>query len=163
MKIFILFLFFFLRNILVYGQYGKDRFEVDTIQLFSADKLTYEFNLFGPSQGLFFDQYTYSQLPSIKLKIINNSQDTIIKEYREKDAHLMWIRVGGSCGRCDTLAPNDYFVLKSGWAAWGYRPIGPFTTPINIKTKRKDSYATCVIRTWGEIYPEGYFLNKEEH
>ncbi|MFM1998504.1 MAG: hypothetical protein RL204_451 [Bacteroidota bacterium] len=143
-----------------YGQYERDHYKVDSLQIFSGDKLTYEFNLQGPSQGLFFNQYVYSQLPGIELKIYNNTGDTITTSYREKDAHLMWIRVGGSCGRCDTMAPNDYFILKSGWASWGYHPVGGFRTSIEIQTQIGDSISNCVIRTWGELYPEGYSFDK---
>ena len=72
----------------------------------------------------------------------------------------MWIRVGGSCGRCDRMAPNDYFILKSGWASWGYHPVGGFRTSIEIQTQIGDSISNCVIRTWGELYPEGYSFDK---
>jgi hypothetical protein len=160
MKIFIQILFFISIAFLSYGQYDKDRYKVDSLQIFLEDKLTYEFNLHGPSQGLFFDRYVYSQLPYIQLKINNNSKDTITKRFREKDAHLMWIRVGGSCGRCDTMAPNDYFILQSGWAGWGYRPVGSFHTSIQIQTQIGDSVANSTIHTWGEVYPEGYSFDK---
>lgn len=160
MKIFIQILFFISIAFLSYGQYEKDRYKVDSLQIFSGDKLTYEFNLHGPTQGLFFDRYVYSQLPYIQLKINNNTEDTITKRYREKDAHLMWIRVGGNCGRCDTMAPNDYFILQSGWAGWGYRPVGSFHTSIQIQTQIGDSIANSTIHTWGQIYPEGYSFDK---
>jgi hypothetical protein len=73
----------------------------------------------------------------------------------------MWIRAGGNCGRCETMAPNDYFILQSGWAGWGNRPFGPFHTSIQIQTQIGDSVANSTIHTWGEIYPEKYNFNDD--
>lgn len=162
MKILVQIVFLFSIALSGHGQYERDHYKVDSLQIFSGDKLTYEFNLQGPSQGLFFNRYVYSQLPGIELKIYNNTRDTISASYREKDAHLMWIRVGGSRGKCDTMAPNDYFILKSGWASWGYHPVGGFRTSIEIQTQIGDSISNCVIRTWGELYPEDYTFNKDK-
>lgn len=158
MKFFVQILFFISITFLSYGQYEKGRYKVDSLQIFSGDKLTYEFNLHGSSQGLFFDRYVYSQLPYIQLKIYNNTEDTITTRYREKDAHLMWIRAGAK-GSCETMAPNDYFILRSGWAGWGNRPVGPFRNLIQIQTQNGDSVANSTIYTWGEIYPEKYNFN----
>lgn len=137
-----------------YSQYSRDRYLVDSLQQFSPDKLTYEFNIDGPTQGLYFDKYLYKKLPNISLKIYNNTNDTLIKVYRERDAHLMWIRTSENCGRCDTLLPNDYFVVRSGWASW-QNPRGIFSTTLNISYRTITSNKTkeCIIRTWGEIYP----------
>lgn len=137
MKMKLCLVFFILVSASSFGQWSN-RYEIDTVQLFTGDNLIYEFNLFGPTQGLFFDSCTYQKLPRIQLKIVNNSEDTVIQHYRSKDAHLMWFRMGGSCNNCDTLAPYEHIILQSGWAAWGNRPIGPFTTTIEIITLTKE-------------------------
>jgi hypothetical protein len=143
------------------GQYGIDRYDVDSLQLFNPEQNVYEFDLVPGTQGLFFDQYLYEEYPMnwITMKIYNRTNETILKHYRERDKHLMWLRMGGNCaGHCDTLRAGEYFILKGAWGNWGNKPMGPFSTPINISFEQGDSTYNCIIQTWGEVYPSGHFM-----
>lgn len=142
-----------------HGQYEIDRYDIDSLQLFSENQLTYEFNIESPNQGLFFNKNIYSEFPYIKLKILNNTNDTIIKKYKENDDHLTWIRQGGSCGRCDTMLPNDYFILRSGWLVTRSTVVS-VDSRITIQYKIGDNWLNCIIQTWGELYPDGYVLDE---
>lgn len=148
------------------GQYGTGRYDVDSLQLFNPEQKVYEFDLVPGTQGLFFDQYVYEEYPMnwITMKLYNRTNEIIVQHYRERDKHLMWLRMGGSCsGRCDTLRPGEYFILKGGWGNWGSKPQGPFSTPINIPYEQGDSTYNCLIQTWGEVYPVGHPMIRRQH
>lgn len=159
MKINIQILFFISFSFFSYGQYGKDRYDVDSLQLFTEGQFTYEFNINSPIQGLYFDSVVYENLPMITIKIVNNTDDTIIKRYKEKDRHLMWIRSGGSCGRCDTMLPNAYFELRSAWLSYQY---GSISSVIDIQYQQNGIWKNCRINTWGSLFPEGYTFEKND-
>ncbi len=154
----ILFVLYVVATFNAIGQYSVHRYEVDSLQYFHPDQEVYEFDLVPGTQGLYFDQYVYEKYPiGITLKVYNRTNELIVQHYRERDKHLMWIRMGGSCcNRCDTIYPGEYFILRAGWASFGYEPTGPFSTPIEIPFEQGDSSYLCNIHTWGEVYPVGH-------
>jgi hypothetical protein len=129
--------------------------KADSIQLFSLDKEEYNFSFTNVSQGLCFTNVIYETSPKIIVKIINKTQDTIINLYRERDAHILWLRKNG---RFDTIYPGQAMILK------GLAPGGKFigsmnTSPIYLKYQIKDSIYNNTIYVCGNIYPTGHNPN----
>lgn len=135
------------------AQTGMERYKTDTLHVFSAGQLTYEFHFAGPSEGLYFDRFIYSgHPPRITLKIINNTADTIINRYKERDSRLSWIREGG---RSDTLRPGECMTLWSGWNGHP-QPAGMINSPVNLNYSIRGDQKSQIINIWGELYPDDY-------
>lgn len=123
--------------------------KADSIQLFTLDKEEYNFSFTNMSQGLCFNNVIYESSPKIVVKIFNETQDTLINHYRERDAHIHWLRKNG---RFDTIYPGQAMILQ------GITPGGKFigsmnTSPIYLRYQIKDSVYNNKIYVCGNIYP----------
>jgi hypothetical protein len=124
---------------------GKDLYRLDSIQEYSPEIKRYVFNIDGPSQGLYFGTFNVDSLPRIEIEIINNTKDTLMFPYRERDCSVLWMRKE----RYDTIAPGQSMIL---WSAW-LRKIGTCNCPIQIKSNVNGESVSYVIQTWGRILP----------
>lgn len=131
-----------------YAQNGIDRFEVDSLQLYSKDIVTYDFYLDKPFQGLYFDNIVYLDRPNIIVRIINNTTDTIVNRYKERDSRIYWLRQNGSF---ESLAPGEKMVLRGAWV--DAQPMGSFNSPIRLSYLIEDSLHQNRINVWGSVYP----------
>lgn len=126
--------------------------KADSIQLFSLDKEEYHFSFTNMSQGLCFNNIIYETKPRIFAIIFNDTKDTIVNLFRERDAHIHWMRDGG---RFDTIYPGQAMKLKG--LATGGKFIGSMNSSyINLKFKIKDSIYTNIISVCGSIYPSDF-------
>ncbi len=127
--------------------------QADSVQLFSFDQKDYHFSFTQLSQGLCFDDIMYETLPEFQVRIFNNTLDTIVNDYRERDAHIYWLRAGG---RFDTLYPGQAMTLR------GLSPGGQFIGSMNgstiyLKFRINDRVFTNKIRICGSMYPMDFF------
>lgn len=123
--------------------------KTDSIQMFTLNKKDYDFSFTNISQGLCFDNIMYENPPKFNVRIFNDTQDTIVNFYRERDAHIYWLRDGG---KFDSIYPGQAMTLK------GLAPGGKFIGSVNsstiyLKFQLKDSIYNNKIRVCGTIYP----------
>lgn len=133
-----------------YSQNGIDRFEVDSLQLYSNDVVTYDFYLDKPLQGLYFDSIFYLDRPNIIVRIINNTTDTVINRYKERDSRILWLRQNGRYN--EPLAPGEQLILRGHWS--DIQPKGPLNSPINLSYVLGDSLHHNRINVWGSVFPQ---------
>lgn len=144
----LLFLFFF-TTLLTFAQSRKTRYEVDSLQFYSSEKSVYEFSMHSKLQGFFWDSIFYDSKPSIEVKIVNDSKDTLINYYQCHDSRIYWMEKRGKYG--DTLLPGQSISVKSMWP--DHEPRGTFFSGIRLKYKIGDSIYTNTIKVWGSVYP----------
>lgn len=124
---------------------GKDFYKLQSVQEYSPEIKRYIFNLKGPSQGLFLGTLNVDSLPRIEIEIINNTGDTLIHPYRERDCSVLWMRKE----RYDKVAPGESMIF---WSAW-LRKIGPCNCPIQINGSVDGEKERYLLKTWGTILP----------
>jgi hypothetical protein len=133
-----------------YAQYGIDRYEVDSLQFYSKDIVTYDFYLDKPLQGFYFDSIYYLERPNIIVRIINNTSDTVLIRYRERSSRIHWYRQNGRYN--DPMAPGEQLILLGKWP--DIQPIGSFNSPINLSYVLGDSLYHNRINVWGSVFPQ---------
>lgn len=133
-----------------YAQYGIDRYEVDSLQFYSKDIVTYDFYLDKPLQGFYFDSIYYLDRPNIIVRIINNTSDTVLNRYKERSSRIHWLRKNARYN--DPLAPGEQLILLGKWP--DIQPKGPFNSPINLSYVLGDSLYHNRINVWGSVFPQ---------
>jgi hypothetical protein len=124
---------------------GKDFYKLQFVQEYSPEIKRYVFNLNKPSQGLYLGTLKVDSLPRIEIEIINNTGDTLIHPYRERDCSVLWMRKE----RYDKVAPGESMIF---WSAW-LRKIGFCNCPIRINSIVNGESKRYQIKTWGMILP----------
>lgn len=147
-------------------QNGVDRYEVDSLQLYSSDIVTYDFYLDKPLQGLYFDSIYYLDRPNFIVRIINNTSDTVLNRYKERSSRIHWLRKNARYN--DPLAPGEHLILLGKWP--DIQPKGPFNSPINLSYAVGDRLYHNRINVWGAVFPQKESIsqrpikvNKEEY
>jgi hypothetical protein len=133
-----------------YSQYGIDRYEVDSLQFYSKDIVTYDFYLDKPLQGFYFDSIYYLDRPNIIVRIINNTSDTVLNRYKERSSRIHWLRKDARYN--DPLAPGEQLILLGKWP--DIQPKGSFNSPINLSYVQGDSLYHNRINVWGSVFPQ---------
>lgn len=146
MKLIIPLTVFILMNILAHAQFrGKEYYNLEFVHEYSPEIKRYIFNLNKPSQGLYLGTLKVDSLPRIEIEIINNTGDTLIHPYRERDCSVLWMRKE----RYDKVAPGESMIF---WSAW-LRKIGFCNCPIRINSIVNGESKRYQIKTWGMILP----------
>jgi len=127
--------------------YTIDKYQLDSVQVYSPQIKKYIFNLAGPKQGLFCDSLKLDSLPMIEIELVNNTNSPLIHSYKERDCSVLWLRKA----KYDTLHPGESMLLRSAWL----RKIGNFNCPIRINSTYDGIQSQYIIQTWG------YIKNKE--
>lgn len=136
-----------------------DRYQLDSLQEYTAGVDTYTFYLSSGSQGLYFNISEVSRFPQTYLRIVNNTGGTVIARHRMRDSHVMWFRASPLN---DTLAPGDAMVLFPGTANAGSVFSYPFSSTINITYLSEGEEFSCVIQTWGKVSLNNDFAEKTD-
>lgn len=145
-----LLLFIFISTTLLsFSQSRIKHDKLDSLQFYSSERSVYEFSMHSKLQGFFWDSIFYDSKPSIEVKIVNDSKDTLINYYQCRDSRIYWMEKRGKYG--DTLLPGQSISVKSMWP--DREPTGTFDSPIRLKYKIGDSIYINRIEVWGSVYP----------
>ena len=125
----------------------------DSMQSFTLEKQEYRFSFTQLLQSFCFDHIVYTTFPRITVHIVNDTQDTLINLYRERDAHIMWMRSGELM---DTIYPGQAMTLRG--LAPGGKMIGTVnTSPIYLKYQIGDKIYNNKIALCGSMFPSDMF------
>lgn len=122
--------------------------ESSLIQSYDTSQISYVFQFGVKSQGLIWKNIRYDKRPYLEIHVVNNFNNTIINNYRERDSRIYWLRKNGNYTR---IPPGEEMIIRSAWT--DAEPKGTFSSPIRLNYQIGDSTFTNEIKIWGSLFP----------
>lgn len=137
----------FLLSISCFAQYGKDRYVLDSLQVYTSGKQEYFFTISGGKQGLFVDNYDQKAFGKLFISLINNTKDTLLSDFKIRDKGITWFKEGSHAQK---MAPGDTARFFSGWS----RTEGAINSSLEFNYVVSGKNTNVVYQIWGTFRQE---------